>query len=132
MQKKAGLPLIYGDAAQPVVLEAGGISHARLLIITAPGTITAKAITRQARALKSDLHIVARVESIEQAEAMRRLGIYEVVHPEFEASIEITRTALYHLGFSANEIYRLADTMRQEGREMLGGIPPKTFFNQSE
>ncbi len=130
--KKAGLPLIYGDAAQTVVLEAGGISHARLLIITAPGTITAKAITRQARALKSDLHIVARVESIEQAEAMRRLGIYEVVHPEFEASIEITRTALYHLGFSANEIYRLADTMRQEGREMLGGIPPEKLFNQSE
>lgn len=118
--KIAGLPLVYGDAAQEVVLEAAGISHAKLLIITAPGTITAKAITRQARALKSDIHIVARVEDIEQAEAMRRLGIYEVVHPEFEASIEITRTALHHFGFSANEIYRLADTMRQDAREVMG------------
>ncbi len=118
--KAAGLPLVYGDAAQHAVLEAAGVSHARLLIITAPGTITAKAITRQARSLKSDLHIVARVESIEQAENMRQLGIYEVVHPEFEASIEIARTALYHLGFSASEIYRLADDMRKEARETLG------------
>ncbi len=118
--KAAGLPLIYGDAAQYMVQEAAGVSHSKLLIITAPGTVTAKAIIRQARALKSDLHIVTRVESMEQAEAMRRLGIYEVVHPEFEASIEITRTALHHLGFSASEIYRLADSMRQESREALG------------
>lgn len=118
--KAAGLPLIYGDAAQHAVQEAAGIAHARLLIITAPGTVTAKAITRQARSLKADLHIVARVESLEQAEAMRRLGIYEVVHPEFEASVEIARTALHHLGFSASEVYRMADSMRQEARQMLG------------
>ncbi|NUO03283.1 MAG: cation:proton antiporter [Saprospiraceae bacterium] len=118
--KAAGLPLVYGDAAQHAVQEAAGVSHARLLIITAPGSVTAKAITRQARSLNPDLHIVARVESLEQVETMRRLGIYEVVHPEFEASIEITRTALQHLGFSANEIYQLADAMRKDAKEKMG------------
>jgi CPA2 family monovalent cation:H+ antiporter-2 len=57
--KKANLPLIFGDATQPVVLEAAGIEHARLVLITTPEIITTRTIVDQVRNLQPALHIVA-------------------------------------------------------------------------
>jgi CPA2 family monovalent cation:H+ antiporter-2 len=41
-------------------------------------------------------------------------GVYEVVQPEFEAGLEITRQALLHLGFPPTEIQHFTDAVRQE------------------
>ena len=40
----AGLPMIYGDATQSVVLEAAGIPRARAMLITLPTLTDARAI----------------------------------------------------------------------------------------
>jgi CPA2 family monovalent cation:H+ antiporter-2 len=41
-------------------------------------------------------------------------GVYQVVQPEFEAGLEITRQALLHLHVPASEIQRFTDTVRRE------------------
>jgi CPA2 family monovalent cation:H+ antiporter-2 len=41
-------------------------------------------------------------------------GVYEAVQPEFEASLEITRQALLHLGIPVTEIQRFTDAVRKE------------------
>jgi CPA2 family monovalent cation:H+ antiporter-2 len=117
--KEAGMPVIYGDASQPVVLETAEIEHARLFIITTPPIATTQSIVRQVRLVAPDLHIVARVSSIEEMEALHQLGVYEVVQPEFEASLEITRQALLHLNVSTTEIQYLTDNVRRELYEPL-------------
>jgi CPA2 family monovalent cation:H+ antiporter-2 len=60
------------------------------------------------------LHIVARAEGIEQMHALHARGVYEVVQPEFEAGLEMTRQALFHLQTPATEIQHFTDTMHQE------------------
>jgi CPA2 family monovalent cation:H+ antiporter-2 len=112
--KAAGFPVIFGDASQPVVLEAARIEHARLLLITTPAIAVAQAIVSQVRQLHPALHIVARAEGMEQMKSLHDLEVHEIVQPQFEASLEITRQALLHLNIPATEIQRFTDAVRQE------------------
>jgi monovalent cation:H+ antiporter-2, CPA2 family len=110
----AGIPMIYGDASQPVVLEAAKIAHAQLLLITTPSIVIAQSIVQRVRRLNPQLHIVARAEGIEQMQQLHKLGVYEVVQPHFEAGLEITRQALLHLNMPAREIEEFTDAVRRD------------------
>jgi len=112
--KTASLPVIYGDATQIVVLEAAEIGHASLLLITVPSVIVSRSVVQQARILNPSVNIVARAEGIEQMKALYDSGVYEVVQPEFEAGLEITRQALLHLRVPASEIQGYTDAVRRE------------------
>ncbi|MFW5748922.1 MAG: cation:proton antiporter [Chloroflexota bacterium] len=112
--KHEGIPVIYGDASQEVVLETAGLHDARLILITLPAIVTTQMVTERVRALNPDLHIVARVESMELSHILHEHGVYEVVQPEFEAGLEIVRQALLHLEIPATEIYHFTDEIRHE------------------
>jgi monovalent cation:H+ antiporter-2, CPA2 family len=112
--KEDGMPVIYGDASQEVVLETAGLHAARLMLITLPQTVTTQLVADQIRVLHPDLHIVARVESIELSHVLHDHGVYEVVQPEFEAGLEIVRQALLHLEIPPTEIYHFTDEIRHE------------------
>jgi monovalent cation:H+ antiporter-2, CPA2 family len=112
--KQEGMPVIYGDASQEVVLETAGIHAAKLMLITLPAIVTTQMVTDRVRSLNPDLHIVARVESTELLNILHEHGVYEVVQPEFEAGLEIVRQALLHLEIPATEIYHFTDEIRHE------------------
>jgi K+:H+ antiporter len=115
--RRAGLPVIYGDAGQPVVLGAAGIAHARAVIVTVPVFADVRAIVATAKKLRPDLPLVARADGPEAVRDLYALGIEEVTSPEFEAAIEMTRQALVHLNVPADEIFRVASVMRRQGYE---------------
>lgn len=119
--RAGGVAVIYGDAAHPVVLEAAGLDAARLLVITTPAPVVTLAIVRHARRVRPDLHIVARVESEGVLEELHALGVYEVVMPQMEAGLEITRQALLHLDVPTAQIDRFADEVRGESYAALRG-----------
>ena len=110
--KISGLPVIYGDASSPIVLEATGVQHARLLLVAVSAAIDIETIVRQARHLNPKLHIVARASRLSQMDVLHSLGIYEVVQPEFEAGLEMVRQTLLHFNLPATEIERLSDSVR--------------------
>ncbi len=112
--KAAGWPIIFGNASQAVVLEAADIAHARLLLITAPAIVTTQAIVDQVRQLHPTLHMVARAEGVEHMHMLYDRGVYEIVQPEFEAGLEMTRQALVHLQIPTTEIQRFTNAMHQE------------------
>lgn len=112
--KEAGYPVIFGDAALPEVLDAAQIREARLLLITVPALINTQSIVDEVRAIHPTLHMVARAESIEQMRTLHEHGVYEVVQPHFEASLEMTRQALLHLDVPGTEIRKYADAVRRE------------------
>jgi CPA2 family monovalent cation:H+ antiporter-2 len=109
-----GIPVIYGDASSPVVLEAAGVHTARLLLITVSAAIDVELIARQVQQSNSALHVVARAARRAQIDVLRGLGVHEVVQPEFEAGLEMVRQTLLHFGIAATEIERLSDTVRDE------------------
>ena len=112
--KAAGYSVIFGDATQPIVLEAAEVDEARLVLVTVPSVFTAQLVVDAVRLLNPELHIVARAEGLEQMQTLHSHGVYEVVQPEFEAGLEMTRQALLHLKLPISEIHLYTDQVRQE------------------
>lgn len=112
--KKAGLPAIYGDASQEIVLEAAGMHSAALLIVTLPDLVAIRSIIELCRKNNPELPIVARSSSSDNYNTLVELGIAEAVLPELEGSLEMTRRSLRFLNMSPMEIQRLTDNVRQE------------------
>jgi CPA2 family monovalent cation:H+ antiporter-2 len=111
--RAAGVPVVYGDATQAVVLEAAGLSRARALLVTVPAYPDVRNIVTAARHVRPDLPIVARADSMDAIQALYALGVQEVASPEFEAGIEMTRQALIHLHVPAYDILRVASAIRR-------------------
>jgi CPA2 family monovalent cation:H+ antiporter-2 len=112
--RDAGYPVVYGDAAAEPVLEAAGVRRARLVIVTVPDPVGARLVVERACSINPNVHVVARTTTVEQLEELGRLGIYEAVHPESEAGLELGRQALSHLGVPAGDVQRFADKVRRE------------------
>jgi CPA2 family monovalent cation:H+ antiporter-2 len=128
----AGLPIIYGDASQVVVLEAAGLQHARAVLITVPSFADVRNIVRAARHIRPDLPIIARADGIEAVRALYALGIQEVTSPEFEAAIEMTRQALMYFNVPAHDVLRVASAIRHERYDMKGESGPSGLAMMSQ
>ncbi|KAA3656784.1 MAG: portal protein, partial [Calditrichaeota bacterium] len=114
LAKEAKYPVIFGDASQDVVLRAAGAEQARLVLSTMLTIVTTQSIIKQVRLINPSLHIVVMAESPELMKKFYEQGVYEVVQPDFEAGLEITRQALQHLNIPAAEIHRFTDSVRKE------------------
>ena len=112
--KEAGMAVVYGDAGQEVVLESAGIKNSSLLILTIPGLAAARLVIVQSKRLNDKLEIVARTPGPDYFDLFRDLGVSEVVLPEYEASLELTRQSLLHLQVPPTEVQRYTDIARQE------------------
>ena len=120
--KQYGYPAIYGDAAQPVVLEAANLPEARQLLITVPHITTTEAIVRFARQQQPKLNIVVRSVGAEQMEALYADGVHMVIRPELEAGLEIARQVLLNLNISVPIIQKFTDAARQDHYQQLSNV----------
>ncbi len=112
--REAGYPVVYGDGSHEVVQEALAMDKASLLVVTTPGIVVAQAIIRNARKVNSRVRVVARLADPAFLDVFKELGVSDLVYPEFEAGLEITRQALLHLHIPAPEIERQTEAMRQQ------------------
>ncbi|MCD6187784.1 MAG: cation:proton antiporter [Desulfuromusa sp.] len=117
--KQHGYPAIYGDAAQPVVLEAANLADARQLLITIPHIMTTEAIVHFTRQHYPDLDIVVRSVGAEQMKALYADGVYMVIRPELEAGLEIARQVLLNLNVSVPVIQKFTDAARRDHYQQL-------------
>ncbi len=114
MSKSAGYPVIYGDSGQETVMHAAQINRARLLIVTIPFLSTARDIIGIASRHNPGIKIIARTDALSSVNELFRMNIFEVVQPEFEASLEIVRKTLTAFDLPLTEIYSLTDAIRQQ------------------
>jgi CPA2 family monovalent cation:H+ antiporter-2 len=112
--KNAGFPVIYGDAAQETVLNGSKINAAKLIIITIPVIAAAREIISLALRNNPNVKIIARADDISQVEELFKMNIFEVVQPEFEASLEIIRQSLTLLDVPLTSIYGFTDDIRRQ------------------
>lgn len=112
--KKDGIPVIYGDATQEVVLQSAGIDTAHLLIDTSDSMIVTQVIAAHVKRLNPKMHIVARAESIEQMHILHAQGLHEIVQPHFEAGLELARQAMMHMKMPLWQIQQHLDKVRLE------------------
>ena len=102
-----GLPVVYGDGANPAVQEHAHLDKARLLAVLMPDVGAAELATRHARAHYPDLDIVVRAGNESDVERLRQAGATEVVQPEFEAAVEVIRHTMQRYGIHGMELVHL-------------------------
>ncbi len=110
-----GVPCIYGDAGNPEILAHAQLDKARVLICTFRDFIAVELTTRNALRINPRLDIVARVPRDADVELLKGIGVSELVRPEFEVSLEITRHTLHRLGVTSLEIQHILSGLRREG-----------------
>jgi CPA2 family monovalent cation:H+ antiporter-2 len=111
--KRRGFPVIFGDASRETVLSAAQVDKSRLLLITIPSILIAREIVREVLKINPGLNIIARSDNLEDADELRALDVYEVVQPEFEASLEIIRQSLLHFNIPVVAIQKYIDETRR-------------------
>ena len=112
--KQAGYAAVYGDASHEIVLNAASISMASLLVVTIPGMVESQAIVSHARELNSTIPVVARLSDPDFLDVFNELAVTDLVYPELEAGLEMTRQALLTLRVPVTEIHRQTETLRRE------------------
>ncbi|MFQ5826480.1 MAG: cation:proton antiporter [Dehalococcoidia bacterium] len=112
--RERGVPAIYGDASNPVVLSRSLIPKARVLVLSYPDPLALIGAATNALKINPDLDIVARVHRDSEAELLERLNITELVRPEFEAGLEIIRHTMRCYGMGFTQIQHIVHGLREE------------------
>lgn len=110
--RAAGEPVLYGNAANPAVLERAQLGRARTLVVAIPDPVFTRQIVAEARRRHPRLDIVARVSSAEEAEALRARGVGEAVIAERELALEMARHTLQRVGVPTLEAQAILQRLR--------------------
>jgi len=110
-----GIPCIYGDASRPEILAKAQLERAKVMVIAFPDPLASRLAVENVLRINPKLDVVARVHWDEEIEELRRLGVAEMVRPEFEAGLEIIRHTLHRFGLTSQEIQYIVNTLREEG-----------------
>jgi CPA2 family monovalent cation:H+ antiporter-2 len=113
------LPVIYGDSTSHLLLEAAGAGQARLAVVALPEGISTRLTIRELRRLNPTLRIITRVHLNEELEPACSEGAAEVIHVEFEASLELMRHTLIELGRHPSGVQKRIDRIRQSRYQKL-------------
>ncbi len=108
-----GIPCIYGDAGNREVLSKAGLEDAALLLIAMPDPTSARLALDHAMRINPRLDVIARVHSDSELDFLRGRGASELVQPEFEASIELTRHILCRLGLPEDKVQEFFSSLRR-------------------
>ncbi len=98
------VPSVYGDASNIHLLESMDLKDVLALVVTYPDPLAVAATVQGALKLNPGLKVVARVHRQEDVDRIRRLGVVEVVSPEYEASVELIRRVLSAEGWRPDAI----------------------------
>jgi CPA2 family monovalent cation:H+ antiporter-2 len=118
-EKKAGEPIIYGDATHEAVLKHVGIEGARVMVVVISDPTATRRITAVAKRLNPKIHIIARTRFLAEATPLHDLGANEVIAEEYETSLEIFARVLTKYLVPKIEIDRLTAETRKGGYQML-------------
>ena len=110
--REANIPYVYGNAASLHVLEKAGIDRAQGMAIALPDPISTRLCLKRALELAPDLDAIVRAHQDKDIEILYQLGAWEVVQPEFEASLELATHLLVGLGRSLNSIQQEVQQIR--------------------
>jgi CPA2 family monovalent cation:H+ antiporter-2 len=114
----AGIPTLYGDAANSEVIANARLDAARALVVTVPDESSAAVIVASARSLGPNLPVVARAATEGGVHHLRELGANDVVHPEFEGGLEMVYDTLLQLGYPLREVHEYAEAVRRDAYDV--------------
>jgi CPA2 family monovalent cation:H+ antiporter-2 len=117
--RRNGSSLYYGDASDPVFLEACGLHEAKAVIVTVSVAKQIDAIVAHVRRLRPDVLIVSRAKDAAHAEHLYAIGVSNAVPETIEASLQLSEAALLGLGQAAGRVIASIHDKRDVFRKQL-------------
>ena len=111
---RMGAATIFGDAANPHILDRCGLARARVLVVAMGDPLTARLATERALRINPRLTIAARARGRGEIERLRTAGAGRVADPEAEAAFELARHALQRMGVSGPELNGIVTGLRRD------------------
>jgi CPA2 family monovalent cation:H+ antiporter-2 len=101
-----GIDAIYGDASHRDTLEAAGVAHASVLILTSADIAHTADVIKLARAQNPSLRVMARTTHLRERAELRAAGADQAFSGEGEVALAFTESILARLGATAEQIDR--------------------------
>ena len=111
---KTGAATLFGDAANPHILERAGLDRARVLVVAIGDPLTARLATERSLRLNPRLMISSRARGRREIEELRGAGAGRLADPEAEAAFELARHALQRMGVSGPELIGILGGLRRD------------------
>jgi len=112
--KSSGRPRIYGDATNRNVLSKVDLGRAQALVVTYPDSIAVVTTVKTALSINPELKILVRVHRAREADELKKLGVTELVSPEYEASFRFIKRLLNIMGLEKGKRRQILATVRKD------------------
>ncbi len=113
--RKAGVPMLFGDASRREILEHAGVERANAVVFAISDVAVIPRGVRLVRELNPAAGIIVRSRMVQDIEPLRDAGADEVVTEEFESAIEIFTLVLERFHVPRNIIRAQVRVLRGEG-----------------
>ena len=111
-ERDKGHPVFYGDVRQPEVFRSACARNAEAIIVTLNDPIATETLLLSLRKTYPDTPIYVRCTDMADCRKLRRLGATGVVSENLEASMELARKALSHIGFNDKDLKHILVNFR--------------------
>lgn len=115
----AGIPYLYGDASNEVLLAQARPDLARLAIVALPDIFSNRRATYNLLKLNPNLVILARAHNEWEKEILYQQGAAEVIQPEMEAGLQLMRYLILHLNLPLEEVDKYLETLYIKDHEAM-------------
>ena len=107
------VPVLYGDAGEPLTLERAGVKDAVVLVAAIADPIAARRIVEHGKRLNPELYVVARTHAEQEWRTLRGAGADVAIWGERELAIDIVAETLRRYGVSPQEIAAITRGLRR-------------------
>jgi CPA2 family monovalent cation:H+ antiporter-2 len=112
--RASGRPRMYGDASNIHVLSRAGLDKTKALVITYPDPMAVVTTAKLALAINPKLNILARVHRRKEANELKKLGVVELISPEYEASYRFIKRLLRMMDLQSEDRKRILKLIRND------------------
>jgi CPA2 family monovalent cation:H+ antiporter-2 len=120
--REAGDPVVYGDGAHTEILEAVGLAHCTVLVITFAEPDVALGILKSVRKLRPDVPVLVRTQDDTKLDDLQKAGATEVVPETLEASLMLVSHLLLLLHVPVSRVVKTVNDIRSNRYGMLRRI----------
>lgn len=119
-ERKNGLTVYYGNAANAEFLKRCGLGEAPALAVTMDNQIKVDEVVKAARSLRTDLKIIARARDERHAQKLYQAGVTEAVPETVESSLQLGEALLVETGVPMGLAIAAVHERRDSFRKLLG------------
>ncbi|RLA45364.1 MAG: potassium transporter KefC [Gammaproteobacteria bacterium] len=131
-ERSDGKSVYFGDAQRPEVLRAAGVTDASLVIVSINDFEATERVVASLQSAFPETPVFARGHDLIRCRDLRALGADFTVSETLEASAELARAALLHIGAKNLEVEEALDDFRKDyyGRINKDALPTAPLIEQ--